>query len=802
MPVKLHLTFNSQAALQAFLARHPNIEDGIVACTPTPVPPPGGTTPPNQPPVASLVPLSGQTVAQIWTFSTEQTADPDGTIGRTIIAWGDGSAPYDVPSAPAPQVTHQFLTAGTVTIRMTVIDNGGLSQTQEITVQVLVAPVAPVAALTFVSGTFTGSPVTVSTAGTQDVDGSIASWFITWGDGGPSDGGVGAPPATLQHTYSGAGTFPAVLTVTDTTGLQGTATLPILVQAPTPGNPPVTTLALTSGTTLGDTFAFALTGTDPEAGALTWSLDYGDSTAPATGTGATLPSTQTHVYAAAGSYTVVFRVTDPEGLTTTKSLTVSVGAPPPDPIPENQSPLVSLAVQAGQFTGDPYTFTLGAIDEDGSVASWSFAAGDGTAAVGGAGQPPLSLVHTYALPGTFNALLTVVDNGGLTGTASLTVVVQSPPASNQPPSVTLSKLGGTTVGDTFTFAVSASDPDGSIASWIFSAGDGSAPVSGSGTPPTTRTHVYTVAGTYTASLQVTDNGGLTRTATTSVGVSTPTPNPGSYPYYDSLVARSDRRFAFPLRSQAELDSYRTVATWAPVGSVFYDAGVDACQQFIDPQNILGPSGVPGTGNQPRQKIIPIVIPAGMSFLQTWDSRYTSGWAWVNDNYIRNQKSYRWDLPAGQPGPSYWFDMKHFWREGQAHGDLALYGCQAGTSGYYLIPPSTKGSLELLLPQTLFYIRADRWIRTWIYYDAPAQQLSCWMADPVQGIVQVLNQNGWGFPPSGIIEWRLCYDTSQNTFSAQNPLSRIWNRNIVVLQNLSYATAQSLLSLQALPTTTP
>jgi hypothetical protein len=56
----------------------------------------------------------------------------------------------------------------------------------------------------------------------------------------------------------------------------------------------------------------------------------------------------------------------------------------------------------------------------------------------------------------------------------------------------------------------SSDPDGVVVAYEWSFGDGGA---GSGVSPT---HVYAVAGSYTVSLTVTDNDGLTHTATTTV----------------------------------------------------------------------------------------------------------------------------------------------------------------------------------------------------------------------------------------------------------------------------------------------
>ena len=65
------------------------------------------------------------------------------------------------------------------------------------------------------------------------------------------------------------------------------------------------------------------------------------------------------------------------------------------------------------------------------------------------------------------------------------------------------------VGQEITVSLlSASDPDGSIASWVITYGDGVSE-SGTGNPPSTFTHTYTATGSRTITLTVTDNEGAT-----------------------------------------------------------------------------------------------------------------------------------------------------------------------------------------------------------------------------------------------------------------------------------------------------
>jgi hypothetical protein len=100
---------------------------------------------------------------------------------------------------------------------------------------------------------------------------------------------------------------------------------------------------------------------------------------------------------------------------------------------------------------------------------------------------------------------------------------QVPPIpTNQPPQVTINCSAASGVAPfTTSFSANASDPDGSIAAFDWSFGDG-----GTSTMPAV-SHVYQTAGTFTARVTVTDNLGTTATDTVVVTISNPTLPPGS-----------------------------------------------------------------------------------------------------------------------------------------------------------------------------------------------------------------------------------------------------------------------------------
>ncbi len=146
----------------------------------------------------------------------------------------------------------------------------------------------------------------------------------------------------------------------------------------------------------------------------------------------------------------------------------------------------------------------GSSDPDGTIVGYAWNFGDGATATGATAS------HGYAAAGTYTVTLTVTDNKGATDgdTAIMTIADRAP----------LANAGGNvagTAGVAVGFDGSASsDPDGSITSWAWTFGDGA---SGTGATPS---HVYTAAGTYTATLTVTDNNGARSSDTTVATIAT------------------------------------------------------------------------------------------------------------------------------------------------------------------------------------------------------------------------------------------------------------------------------------------
>ena len=142
---------------------------------------------------------------------------------------------------------------------------------------------------------------------------------------------------------------------------------------------------------------------------------------------------------------------------------------------------------------------------------------------------------TYAAAGTYSVSLKVTDNGGLGTTVTKAVTVSS---ANTPP---VASFGFTTSGLTATFTDTSTDAGGSIAARSWNFGDGT--TSTLANPAKT----YAAAGTYTVTLTVTDNGGLTAITSKTVTVST-----SGGAFFQNLTD-------YPINDNATVDSPITVS---------------------------------------------------------------------------------------------------------------------------------------------------------------------------------------------------------------------------------------------------
>jgi len=142
----------------------------------------------------------------------------------------------------------------------------------------------------------------------------------------------------------------------------------------------------------------------------------------------------------------------------------------------------------------------------GAIASYTFNFGDGTAPVTTV-APTATAQHTYAAAGPYTVTLAVTDvasNVSAPVTTSFTVQQNTAPVAR----LTLSQLATPALTARADGSTSTDTDYAPIASYQFTFGDGTAPVTTTA-PTAVAQHTYAASGTYTVTLTATDAGGLT-----------------------------------------------------------------------------------------------------------------------------------------------------------------------------------------------------------------------------------------------------------------------------------------------------
>lgn len=160
-------------------------------------------------------PAAGPPEAEFTSSCTSLTCDFDGSASAgdvTSYTWdfGDGQTGDGVKPG------HVYAASGNYTVALTVTSSTGATSRVTNVVSVTKVNTAPTASMatscTELVCSFDGS-------GSDDSDGTVASYAWDFGDGTTS-----TPGAVVDHTYASAGTYEAVLTVTDNQGGTDTTT--------------------------------------------------------------------------------------------------------------------------------------------------------------------------------------------------------------------------------------------------------------------------------------------------------------------------------------------------------------------------------------------------------------------------------------------------------------------------------------------------------------------------------------------------------------------------------------------------
>ncbi|WP_133644025.1 PKD domain-containing protein [Zeaxanthinibacter enoshimensis] len=342
--------------------------------------------------LAEATPLNGTVPLEV-TFTGSNSSDDQGVVS---YAWDfmDGNT-----SAEADPV-HIFETAGTFEVSLTVTDGDNLTDSDTITITVSdpanEAPVA-VAQADPLSGDI---PLEVTFTGSNSTDDKeVVSYAWDFMDGNS------AAIADPVHTFTVAGTYEVLLTVTDAEGLTSTATVSITVTEPM--NEAPVAIALANPTSGQAPLEVTFTGSDStdDNGITTYSWDFMDGSTSS-------EADVVHTFTAEGTYNVTLTVTDAEGLTDVAEVTIVVGSA------ENLPP--TAVIEATPTTGTvplEVTFIGRNSQDDFGIVSYNWDFGDGTSSA------QIDPMHTFTESGNYTVSLTVVDAGGLSHTSTITIAV-------------------------------------------------------------------------------------------------------------------------------------------------------------------------------------------------------------------------------------------------------------------------------------------------------------------------------------------------------------------------------------------
>ncbi len=347
-------------------------------------------SPPPPPPLAAnftASPTNGQAPLAVQ-FTDMSTGSP------TAWDWnfGDGST-----DSTTGNPSHTFTSAGNFTVTLTVSGSAGQTSSGSQSITVTNPPAA-------VTAQFSANPASgqapLAVQFTDQSTGPVTAWKWNFGDGSTSSA------QNPSHTYSSAGSFTAMLTVSGSAGQTSSGSQSITVT-----NPPAAVTAQFSANPTSGQAPLAVQFTDQSTGPVTaWKWSFGDGSTSS----AQNPS---HTYSSAGSFTAMLTVSGSSQQISSASQTITVTNAPPPPIVVTVVTSQSLAT-----TLTPGAFTLTRTGSTSSPLTINY--GLGGTAVNGVNYESLS--GSAVIPAGSSSVTVLVEPIGLLDLLRTVVLTVSP----------------------------------------------------------------------------------------------------------------------------------------------------------------------------------------------------------------------------------------------------------------------------------------------------------------------------------------------------------------------------------------
>jgi len=461
-----------------------------------------------------------------------------GSISDWLWNFGDpASGASNISTLQDP--THTFSAASTYTVSLIVTNSGGCKDTVSVPVIVHSLPTVD----------FTSTPGCVDDS-TQFVSstfinaGAVTTILWDFGDGFTS------PDDDPYHIYTSSGTFTVTLTVTDTADCINSVSHVIAI------TPPPTAFFQASTPTCSNTPVFFTDLSTLSSGQFSsWYWDFGDGS----DTLINAPGNPdiSHIYTTAGTYSVTLKVTTSSGCEAEYPATITIAT----------SPLADF-IYDHTCANETVNFTSQAIPNGGtSVIGYLWDFGDpasGTNNTSNLQNPS----HIYVNPGTYTVLFQVTNADGCPDTLSQVITILPKPP------VDYSWIN-TCLGTTTEFTVNTSVTNvAAVQAFDWDFGDGTAHSS-----QQDPTHTYTIAGTFTVILTITDTAGCFNYRT----------------YAITINAQPSAQFSYTsgcLNTPVYFTDESFTSSGEPVTGWFWDFGVAAATN--DTSSLQNPSWVYST----------------------------------------------------------------------------------------------------------------------------------------------------------------------------------------------------------------
>ncbi len=474
-------------------------------------------------PAANIPPVANAGNNQTITLPTNSVTlsgsgtDADGTVASYLWTKISGPSSYSIASPNTAATSVSGLAQGTYQFQLQVTDNLGATGTAIVQVVVNSATNIPPVANAGSNQTITlpVDSVTLSGSGT-DADGTVVSYKWTKTSGPSSYTIVNTNSASTSVSGLVAGTYKFQLTVTDNSGATNSGSVKITVKNAS-NIPPVADAGSDQAITL-PANSVTLSGTGTDADGIVVAYQWTKISGPSSYTIVNSNAATTNVTGLVqGTYKFQLTVTDNKGAVGTSTVLVTVNAP------VNQPPVVNAGTdQTITLPADSTTLSGSGTDPDGTITSYQWTEISGPASYSITNSDSAITSITGLVQGIYQFQLTVTDNNGATGTATIQITVN--PAANIPP------VANAGAGQVITLPINSvtvtgtgTDADGTIVAyqWTEISGPSSFNIVDQNSPSTNITGL--VAGIYQFQLQVTDNNGAVGAAVVQITVN-PAPN--------------------------------------------------------------------------------------------------------------------------------------------------------------------------------------------------------------------------------------------------------------------------------------